>query len=476
MGRLEAIVSNSDNNIAISARDLGKCYLLWANPKDRLKHSLRANLARFCPIPEKCYHSEFWALRDVSFDVAKGETVGIIGRNGSGKSTLLQVICGTLAPTTGTFEARGRISALLELGSGFNPEFTGRENVYMNASILGLSNKEINEKYESIVDFADIGDFVEQPVKTYSSGMVVRLAFAVAISVEPDILIVDEALAVGDEMFQRKCYSRIRSIQENGGTILFVSHSAGTVVELCTRAILLEQGGKLLEGKPKFVVSKYHQLMNAPKDKRGLLIQTIRDQGDCPEEDEEPLDTVTVADSKPKPIGSKEPFFDPDLKPVSTVCYIERGARISEPRILTLEGKQVNNLIRRETYIYSYEVEFFETFANVRFGMLIKTLSGFELAGGVSSPYGESIPLVSRGSRISVEWQFECLLTTGMYFTNAGVLAIVNGEERYLHRRLDAAAFRVQHEENLTVTSLVDLRRDVKISVSELRLSRAECV
>ncbi|MCX5863301.1 MAG: ABC transporter ATP-binding protein, partial [Deltaproteobacteria bacterium] len=193
MGRLEAIVSNSDN-IAISARDLGKCYLLWNNPKDRLKHSLRANLAKFCPIPQKCYHSEFWALRDVSFDVAKGETVGIIGRNGSGKSTLLQVICGTLAPTTGTFEARGRISALLELGSGFNPEFTGRENVYMNASILGLSQEEIDEKYESIVAFADIGGFVEQPVRTYSSGMVVRLAFAVAASVEPDILVVDEAL------------------------------------------------------------------------------------------------------------------------------------------------------------------------------------------------------------------------------------------------------------------------------------------
>ena len=247
----------SNDNIAISARDLGKCYLLWDNPKDRLKHSLRANLAKFFPIPQKCYHSEFWALRDVSFEVAKGDTVGIIGRNGSGKSTLLQILCGTLAPTTGTFEARGRVSALLELGSGFNPEYTGRDNVYMNATILGLSRKEIDDKYESIVEFADIGQFINQPVKSYSSGMVVRLAFAVAISVDPDILVVDEALAVGDIFFVQKCMRVMRHFRQRG-TLIFVSHDTGAVLNLCDKAVLLENGCIKKIGIPKDICAAYH--------------------------------------------------------------------------------------------------------------------------------------------------------------------------------------------------------------------------
>jgi len=456
-----------DDTIAICARNLSKCYLLWPTPSDRLKHSLRAHLAKFCPIPEKCYHSDFWALSDVSFDVRRGETVGIIGRNGSGKSTLLQIICGTLAPTGGSLEARGRISALLELGSGFNPEFTGRDNVYMNASILGLSKEGIDEKYESIAEFADIGDFINQPVKTYSSGMVVRLAFAVSASVAPDILVVDEALAVGDEMFQRKCFARLRSIQENGGTILFVSHSAGSVVELCTRAILLEKGEKLLEGAPKFVVSQYHKLINAPKEKRDYVVSGVRALAENPAQEEDLTAAPPVCgDSKPRPIGTSRPFFDPNLKPVSTVCYLERGARIGEPKIFTLDGEQVNNLIRRETYIYAYEVEFFDSFTNVRFGMLIKTVSGVELAGGVSAPNGDGITFVRRGSRIYVEWEFECLFLPGVYFMNAGVLAMVGDEETYLHRRLDTAAFRVQQEQDLTVTAMIDVRRDIRLSIS----------
>jgi lipopolysaccharide transport system ATP-binding protein len=460
------------DNIAISVRNLGKSYLIWANPTDRLKHSLRANLAKFCPIPEKCYHTEFWALRDISFDVAKGETVGIIGRNGSGKSTLLQIICGTLAPTCGACQARGRISALLELGSGFNPEFTGRDNVYMNATILGLSQEEIDEKYPAIVEFADIGDFINQPVKTYSNGMVVRLAFAVSASVDPDILVVDEALAVGDEMFQRKCFARLRSFQENGGTILFVSHAAGAVVELCTRAILLEQGEKLIEGQPKFVVSQYHKLINAPKEKREYVIHGIRSLAQHPEPaDQTPESPPVAIDAKPKPVGSARPFYDPNLKPASTVCYLERGARISEPKIFTLAGEQVNNLIRRETYIYAYEVEFIESFTNVRFGMLIKSMSGVELGGGVSAPNGGGIPFVQRDSKILVEWEFRCLFLPGVYFMNAGVLAMVGDEEIYLHRRLDTAAFRVQPEEDLTVTGMVDIRRDVRLSILDGAIS-----
>ena len=225
---------HSVNNIAIRVNNLIKCYQLYNQPADRLKQFLWRG--------RRQYFREFWALRDVSFEVGKGEVLGIIGRNGAGKSTLLQLLCGTLTPTSGNLEVNGRIAALLELGAGFNPEFTGRENVFMSAAILGLSPKEIEERYEEIVDFSGIRDFIDQPVKTYSSGMYVRLAFSVATSVDPDILIVDEALSVGDGEFARKSFDRIMAMKARGTTILFCSHSIYQVEALCQRALWLDNG------------------------------------------------------------------------------------------------------------------------------------------------------------------------------------------------------------------------------------------
>ena len=242
------------NNIAIRVNNLSKCYHIYDRPQDRLKQLVVPKLRSLVGRNPNRYYREFWALNDVSFEVGRGETIGIIGRNGSGKSTLLQMICGTLDPTAGLVETRGRVAALLELGAGFNPEFTGRENVYMNATVLGLTQEEISTRFDSIASFADIGEFIEQPVKHYSSGMYARLAFAVAINVDPDILVVDEALAVGDEPFQRKCFSRIEKIRNDGGTILFVSHSGSTVINLCDRAILLHRGERLYTGTPKRAV------------------------------------------------------------------------------------------------------------------------------------------------------------------------------------------------------------------------------
>lgn len=203
----------NSSDIAIRIQNLSKCYQIYGSPHDRLKQFVAPRMQCLLGKPIKQYFREFWALKDISFEINKGETVGIVGCNGSGKSTLLQIICGTLAPTGGTVETRGRIAALLELGSGFNPEFTGRENVYMNAAVLGLSKKQVDDRFDDIAAFADIGQFIEQPVKTYSSGMYIRLAFAVAVNLDPEILIVDEALAVGDELFQRKCYSKIEAIK-----------------------------------------------------------------------------------------------------------------------------------------------------------------------------------------------------------------------------------------------------------------------
>lgn len=234
----------SGDDIAVKVSGLSKCYQIYDKPHDRLKQAIYPRLQRLAEKQPKQYFREFWALKDVSFEVKKGETVGIIGRNGSGKSTLLQMICGTLNPTNGTIETQGRIAALLELGSGFNPEFTGRENVYMNAAVLGLSKEETDARFDDIAAFADIGEFVEQPVKTYSSGMMVRLAFAVSVCVEPDILIVDEALAVGDATFQSKCLNRLRTLTSNGTTLLFVSHDMGMVKNFCHRALYLYQGQK----------------------------------------------------------------------------------------------------------------------------------------------------------------------------------------------------------------------------------------
>ncbi|OFW02691.1 MAG: ABC transporter ATP-binding protein [Acidobacteria bacterium RIFCSPLOWO2_12_FULL_59_11] len=236
-------------SVVIRVQDLSKCYQIYDRPQDRLKQSLWRGRKRF--------FREFWALKDISFEVNKGETVGIIGRNGSGKSTLLQLIVGTLNPTEGDVTADGRVAALLELGSGFNPDFTGRENVYMNGAILGLSRADIDARFEAIAAFADIGDFIDQPVKTYSSGMLVRLAFSVSINVDPDILIVDEALAVGDMGFQLKCLERLNRLTKSGITMLLVSHDIGTIKAFCSRAIYLVDGRMKACGSASDMVELY---------------------------------------------------------------------------------------------------------------------------------------------------------------------------------------------------------------------------
>ena len=242
--------SNKKSTI-ITVNNISKEYLIYKNPEDRLKQAIFPKFRKILGITKKDYFRRFWALGNVSFEVGKGEVLGIVGRNGSGKSTLLQIITGTLSPSSGSLDIKGRVAALLELGSGFNPDFTGRENVYLNASVLGLSKKEIDEKFEQIIDFANIGNFIDQPVKTYSSGMTLRLAFAVQSQIEPEILIIDEALAVGDAKFQAKCFERLRQLKLNGTSIILVTHSTEQIVTHCDRALLLNNGNLLEIGEPK---------------------------------------------------------------------------------------------------------------------------------------------------------------------------------------------------------------------------------
>ena len=266
------------SEIAIKVEGLSKCYQIYEHPRDRLKQFVLPKLKNLLGKQGNNYYKEFWALNNVSFEVKKGETVGIIGRNGSGKSTLLQLICGTLNPTSGSITTNGRIAALLELGSGFNPEFTGRENVYMSCALLGLNQQEVEAKFDDIAAFADIGDHLDQPVKTYSSGMFVRLAFAVNVISSPDIMVVDEALAVGDMNFQAKCMTALTRFQERGGTVLFVSHDVGSIKSLCRQAVYLERGQVLLAGPGPEVAERYVRNMREEMNQESLrFVQEPKD-------------------------------------------------------------------------------------------------------------------------------------------------------------------------------------------------------
>jgi lipopolysaccharide transport system ATP-binding protein len=414
------------DEVAISVRNLTKTYRIFGHPGDRIKQALTFGRVRF--------HREFTALQDVSFEIKKGETVGIIGRNGSGKSTLLQLICSILKPTSGTVQVNGRVSALLELGAGFNPEFTGRENVYFQGALMGIPTKAMDDRFDGIAAFADIGEFIDQPVRTYSSGMYVRLAFAAAINVEPDILVVDEALAVGDEAFQRKCFERIRQISEQGGTIIYVSHYMASIVELCNQALLLVDGKLSEAGNPKLVTAQYLKNLHCPYVAGEAINCTI-----------------------PTHEELKSDYFDQTLIPESTVSYPSLGAQILDPRILSLEGKRVNLLRSGEEYCYAYEAQFNVTVKGVRFGMLIKTPSGYELGGLVSHPAGEGIS-IEAGTIFSQRFRFRCNLLPGTYFLNSGITSLLpdKGEE-YLHRILDAAMFKVIPENRSIQSGIVDL-------------------
>lgn len=277
-----------ESNLAVSVRNVTKSFEIYSTPRERLKQFVLPRLRRLLGLTPRQYFKSFSALTDVSFDIRKGETVGIIGRNGAGKSTLLQILCGTLTPTSGDVQINGRVAALLELGAGFNGEFTGRENIYMNAGILGLDEAEIDSRFSDIVAFADIGEFLEQPVKTYSSGMFVRLAFAVAVHVDADILIVDEALSVGDVYFQAKCIGHMKRLMQNGVTVLFVSHDTSSVKALCAQAVYLNRGNVAAAGSTEDVVEAYYS--------DGIKDRQVEFEADLPAAESKAQDSQTSDD------------------------------------------------------------------------------------------------------------------------------------------------------------------------------------
>jgi lipopolysaccharide transport system ATP-binding protein len=418
------------DEVAISVCNVGKMYYLYDRPQDRLKQAFLWG--------RKKLYREFWALRDVSFEVKKGETVGIIGRNGAGKSTLLQIVAGTLSPTTGEVVMNGRVAALLELGSGFNPEFTGRENVYMNAAILGLSREEIAARFDDIAVFADIGDFIDQPVRIYSSGMMMRLAFAVAANIDSDILIIDEVLAVGDEAFQRKCMRVLEEFQDRGGSILLVSHDTQAIVRQCQRAALLDGGHLLLVDTSKRVGDVYQRLLyGSERQRRELLAALQRAPG------ESQIATSSDHPERLEIFKQVTSGFDEALQQPIEKSYGIGGAEIYECAMLDSVGQKVNVLVAGERYRWCYKVKFFENAVVVNFGMMLKTKDGIDVAGISSTLEGAVIPEVKAGTVMEVTFDIKMNVSPATYFLNAGVSAVVNGQLDYLHRRVDVAAVRV---------------------------------
>ena len=404
----------SDKNV-ISVQHLSKMYKLYDKPSDRLKESL--GLSR------KKKYREHYALHDVNFNIHEGECVGIIGVNGSGKSTILKIITGVLAPTTGEVKVNGRISALLELGAGFNMEYSGLENVYLNGTMIGFSEEEIDAKLDDILAFADIGDYIHQPVKTYSSGMFVRLAFAVDINIDPEILIVDEALSVGDVFFQAKCYHKFEEFKKQGKTILFVTHDLSSVSKYCDRVILLNKGVKLDEGSPKEMVDLYKQLLVGQEP-----VKQKTDGG-------EDLAKAAVASI------SHEHF----LPNPNTLEYGDKQAEIVDFAIKDDKGMFTNTIEKGSTFQILMKVRFNEQIQEPIMAYTFKNIRGTELTGTNTLFEKAEVPEPAPGGCCTVTFTQKMDLQGGEYLLSFGCTGYKDGEFKVFHRLYDAC--------NITVIS-----------------------
>jgi lipopolysaccharide transport system ATP-binding protein len=430
------------SDVVIQVENLSKCYQIYNKPTDRLKQFLYPSIKRVVGKPVHNYYQDFWALNNINFVIPKGETVGVIGKNGSGKSTLLQIICGTLTPTAGIVNTQGRIGALLELGSGFNPEFTGRENVYLNASVLGLTKDQIEAKLDDILSFADIGAFIDQPVKKYSSGMSVRLAFAVQAQIEPDILIVDEALAVGDARFQAKCFSRLQKLKEGGTSILLVTHSSEQIVQHCSYALLLNNGQQVAEGNPKLVVNQYHDILFG-KTSPTLSVETNKQIAKQVQSEHVVEVSKTHNQTALYPLSTKEDIY-----------HTHPGYNEHEYRWGDAKGKIIDYVLICNDEVYPHAVptgSYLTIFANILFieniyfpilGFNVKTKEGLVVHRSNTdinkSPeaihfknYGQA------GSVVQVKITFQMSLAAGDYFLTMGLASPQESGPEPHDRRFD---------------------------------------
>lgn len=389
------------DNIAIRVENLSKVYKLYNSPVDRLKESLH-------PLRRR-YHHDFYALNDVTFEIKKGESVGIIGKNGSGKSTLLKILTGVLTPTSGKVSVNGKVSALLELGAGFNPELTGLENVYFNGMLMGYSREEMDERLDDILSFADIGEFVQQPVKTYSSGMFVRLAFAVAVNVEPEILIIDEALAVGDLAFQAKCFDKIHRMKATGTTILFVTHSMSTFLQLCNHGFLLNDGVVIASGEPKDISTIYNKLVNEM-----MSIAKINTE---------------KHEYRRKEIAQSNSLIDLSKFNVEHK-YGTSEAEILEVKVFNHLGQESLALETGNCFRISLKIYFHKEVSNLSVAVMIRTIQGLNLLG-IHSFHDKLAEIKNNkcGDCLCVYLESIMLLNPGKYLIHVGIADVINDYE-----------------------------------------------
>jgi lipopolysaccharide transport system ATP-binding protein len=440
----------SCSELAVHAAGVGKCYHIYDTPRDRLKQFVLPRVRRIAGLPERQYHRDFWALRDVSFELKRGEAIGIVGRNGSGKSTLLQVLCGTLTPTTGTVETSGRIAALLELGAGFNPEFSGRENVYMNAALLGLAREQIEDRFDAIAAFADIGDFLDQPVKTYSSGMFVRLAFAVIAHVDADILVVDEALAVGDALFTQKCMRFIRKFRERG-SLLYVSHDSSSVMNLCDRAIWLQSGRVKEYGAAKKVCEQYLEDLFGSLDANAPQIEAAVDRS-VPNRIERLRQPGLVwRDQRAAFINSSNLRNDLQVfrfKEEAHAAFGGSDATISDVRLLDANGDPLSWVVGGETVTIRIEAQAHIGLHSPIFGFMLRDRLGQSIFGDNSYLAWKAQPLrVAAGEIFAGEFEFYMpWLAAGDYVFQVALADGTQQDHRQLHWIHDALVVRATHE------------------------------
>lgn len=410
-----------EQKIAIQVRDLNKVYKLYDKPMDRLKESL--GLSR------KKHYKEHYALRNVNMEIRQGETVGIIGTNGSGKSTILKIITGVLNPTAGSVEVDGRISALLELGAGFNMEYNGIENIYLNGTMIGFSREEIDAKLNDILEFADIGDYVYQPVKTYSSGMFVRLAFAVAINIEPEILIVDEALSVGDVFFQAKCYHKFEEFKKMGKTILFVSHDLSSVSKYCDRVILLNKGEKLAEGSPKEMIDIYKQVLVGQYDADG------KDAG-------EEVNLLNDEQINAHAAGKKS------TENTEMLEYGTRQALITECYITDDKGIRTNAIIKGSSFSVHMKVKFLADLPAPIFACSIKNALGVEITGTNTMIEKSFLEPAHAGQVKEAVFTQQMNLQGGEYLVSLGLTGYEGDTFAVYHRLYDVMDITVVSDKN----------------------------
>ena len=439
-----------ESPFVIELENVSKHFRLYKNGRDVAREILSPT--------RKKLHRKFDALRNINLEVKKGETLGIVGKNGSGKSTLLKLISKVMVPDSGRIMVSGKVSALLELGAGFNPEFTGLQNIRFLASISDISSREIEEKLNSIIEFADVGEHIDQPLKTYSSGMKARLGFAFSVNVDPDILILDEVLSVGDELFRRKCYAKMEEMFSTGKTVIYVSHNLSSVAQYCNRAVLLHDGEILVDSKAGIVVNLYEKLISTKPEKTNEFLKELREFRLESTEYEESNST----DSDDPKERSLTPYFSEQLRTTSAVSYENLGVRISNPKIVTLTGEQVNVLVTRQRYKITYQALFTKKFSNVAFGAKIRTEKGLDLSGTTNIYQEQLCSGLVEGDEVNVEISFTCNLLPGTYFVNVGVAEKRDGNIEYLARMVDVLAFKVLAPTPNICTGLVGMNQTLR--------------